>query len=787
MSMAAAKPAALALGLALLVVCALVNIADTVLPAPGLDPSWMLAAEFAARQKLVFGRDIVFTYGPYHYLATRLFDPNTYPLVMAYQVLTVAAAFWVALANRSILALLAIGLALLLPLETKDSFNTLALFAAFLICVHRRDLWGVIAAALCAPLALAKYSFVLVILPLLALADAERVAARRPPVLTAVFLLAALAAHLAAGQPVSNLDEAVRNTLEVILGYGRAMQITGPLPELVSTILIVLVSIVFIAGVAAPRMLRPVEQGERDLRPAVAVLGYAWVTFLLFKMSFVRQDTHPLILHEAAPAALAMVFAVLDLPTKRLPSAARVIFVLVFAALVVNGMVWRAKDTAAPPMPPATFTQQLQRTVEGVGPRLETGFSWLGGRRFGELTREREQGLAKLQRDFDPAVSGRVDAIPWDLAPLIGSGLKYDPRPVIQSYSSYTPALQALDRAHFLGPDAPDTLFLRIDDIDARLPTLAVGPSLPVIGRRYDAVASDEIGLVLRRRSAPRPTSIAMGSLQPLELDRWTPVPGARGQLVMAHITVERTLAGRLVGFLYREPIMRIDLRTAAGEVTSYRFIPDMARLGVAISPQPKYGNLAALALLDPGSPLPSEPVTAIRIVTNGKNWAFGKLTVAYEQIGFAPGFAAKMPLMIGGSPEYAELLRNNRLLDNDQISPRRLKRPRTAADAQLCLGWFDELRPSLGGPAVWEAVGWGWDAAAGRVFDRLLFVDDDGQLVGAAIPGQSRPDVPMAEGRVRSITSGWKGVALRQSAGVTAYGVLADGRACPLGRKDWP
>src|SRR5262249_11995037 len=129
-------------------------------------------------------------------------------------------------------------------------------------------------------------------------------------------------------------------------------------------------------------------------------------------------------------------------------------------------------------------------------------------------------------RPFPASVTGTVDAIPWDAAPLIGSGLKYQPRPVPQSYSSYTPALQSLDLAHFKGPNAPETLFFRLEEIDGRLPTLAAGPSLPVIAERYDAVGVDPLGLILKRRAAARPVA---GQPLPgggeLGFDRWVAVP----------------------------------------------------------------------------------------------------------------------------------------------------------------------------------------------------------------------------------------------------------------------
>jgi hypothetical protein len=47
------------------------------MPAPGLDPSWMLAMNQAVAQKLAIGREIVFTFGPYASIYTKSFHPAT--------------------------------------------------------------------------------------------------------------------------------------------------------------------------------------------------------------------------------------------------------------------------------------------------------------------------------------------------------------------------------------------------------------------------------------------------------------------------------------------------------------------------------------------------------------------------------------------------------------------------------------------------------------------------------------------------------------------------------------
>ena len=46
--------------------------------APYLDPSWVVVLHLAFLDGLAFGEDIVFTYGPWGFVATRTYVPGTF-------------------------------------------------------------------------------------------------------------------------------------------------------------------------------------------------------------------------------------------------------------------------------------------------------------------------------------------------------------------------------------------------------------------------------------------------------------------------------------------------------------------------------------------------------------------------------------------------------------------------------------------------------------------------------------------------------------------------------------
>ena len=55
---------------------------EPLMPLPGLDPAWMQAVNEAVARHLVFGRDVIFTYGPFASVYTCLYHPSQPSMLM---------------------------------------------------------------------------------------------------------------------------------------------------------------------------------------------------------------------------------------------------------------------------------------------------------------------------------------------------------------------------------------------------------------------------------------------------------------------------------------------------------------------------------------------------------------------------------------------------------------------------------------------------------------------------------------------------------------------------------
>jgi hypothetical protein len=618
------------------------------LPEAGLDMSWVLAAEDAAREGRMFGRDFIFTYGPFAMLSTRLYDPATYAFVIAGDFLLTALFLLPLLWSRRPLVLGLYAAAILTTAATSFSLDArvaAAFLAIFLLALRDRRWTAVALAASISPLLLSKFSYALIALPLFGLADGFRLLAfRRPPLLLAAAVAFMVVGMAATGHPLALLPLLAGNVWQVISGYGAAMQLEagGIYPLLAAW------AAMAALGAACAWMMARRRAPEGWPVAAVTLLGVAWYLFSVVKMGHVRQDLHIFNTWHGFVLLLPMVAAAFD---ERLPLGrweARTLVAL--TALSIVPIVGLALIVLAPSVGPDRSTYVAQQARALAWRPVDT-LAWLTPYRWRETTEQRRAGQAHLARMMPAGMTGTADVIPFELAPVIYSAMQYRPRPVPQSYSAYTPRLQSLDAAHFENSgSAPDILFLGIGDIDGRLPSLATGPSLLVAARWYDAVGSSPLGLVLRRRTAPR--SYRAQDFPPREfaLGEWVAVPAAPGALIVAGVEIEPNLLGALTGFLARDPIVHIDVRCEGGVERSFRFVPGMARLGFVLSPMKRDSNPADLrgsaAMIERGfAPDAACPVVAFRIRGDGLAVrAYGRGRVAFQAVALEPGFTRALP-----------------------------------------------------------------------------------------------------------------------------------------------
>jgi hypothetical protein len=600
-----------------------------IFPDASLDSGWAFAVNTAVAKGLVFGRDVVFTFGPYGSIYSTQYGPATDGLMLAGGALLAAAfAAGVLCLARGGAMWASLGFALFLPLLWHDAqmfaLPLVMLLVAYRIALPASDI-GHIALDLPVTLALALLTAALAMLPLikgtLALASGVTLLlsctmlALGGAVATAVATMMLYAAMLPllwvlSPQPLWALAGFFRSQSAIITGYSGAMAVHGPAWHL-----LVYVTCCSAFAVAHWRQLAASRAG------IVLATGIALLLFLGFKEGFVRHDQHAVTGGDML--AVAGWGGLLIGNPHRLTRAAWLIGIIGSAAIAL-------------PVALPLYGSGLSARLQGVmGPYFEAPLG-LAARLLdtADLQDSYDDSLAAIRTRLPlPTVSGPTDIYSYGQSALLAAGLDWDPRPVLQSYSAYTPSLLRADAAHLAGPGTPRNIIFALQPIDGRLPALEDGASWkPLLaGYRFAGYADNaaivfttgqtENVAILTRRTTPLDLAFQPELTGVFKLGAAVPLPAA---MVWAQIVLKPSFAGRLLGLLYKPPALTLTYALPGGQSHDYRYVAGAGESGFLIAPM--VDNIREFVALDAapgGTPPAAIYPRSFRLTAFSPHWAW--------------------------------------------------------------------------------------------------------------------------------------------------------------------
>jgi len=579
-------------------------------PTDQLDSAWAFALNAAVDRGLAFGRDIVFTFGPYASLYTSAYEPATDKLAMLSGLLvTVALAAGLLVLTpdskrwRVVLISVLLGL---LPLKDPVFLAIPLVFVAVvarLVSAEGRRYRrfggaGVLLLLALALLPLIKATFAAA--TLIALGAAGALLLRKDWRLAigaaGLFVLAMTTFWGLASQSILDLPHFLVAQAEVIGGYTEAMAMPGPVWQIAVFALIA-------SGVLAANFRALMEAGL----PGRAVwLVAAMLLFLAFKAGFIRQDMHV----ATGAGALALTACVLALFSAGDAP-------LIGLAVGLGGCL------------------VLMPALPEFGPH-DSWPRWHGAERMATFALDRLSGGSALRQGYAhalaqiraehrlPPLSGSTDIYADEQSIPLAYDLPWSPRPVLQSYAAWSPFLAALDAQHLAGAGAPRNVLMAVRQIDNRLPSLGDGPSWPILLAHYQAIALQNDLAVMRRLdpdTAPAPV-LAPGAQEAGQLGREVPLSPGDAPL-WAEIDVKPTFLGRVAAALLKPPPLGIVMRLAGGGVRAFRYIAGMGKAGFIVSPLVE-STAEFLALQSPAAALFGKRVAGFTIVGDTRFWKAG-------------------------------------------------------------------------------------------------------------------------------------------------------------------
>lgn len=542
-------------------------------------------------QRMEFGREIIFTYGPYGFLTTRMYHPETWPLMLSIWI-TMSVLFFAltwSIASRRFLSpwitllftvvatrvvfveamiflfgFLAIWIATRLNKNTADRADRQSNQQA----IADRVKTGLLL-AMVGLLPLTKYSFVPATFFLMMVVGVLDVRQRKMP-WQSIAVAASMAFFWAAsGQPMTGLQNYLVAGFEVASRYVDAM--TNWETEAFD-IAMVLIAVSLIPLV--PSCLR-FSAGRQNWIEATMHWGtVATLLFLVFKFTFVGYHGHKLPIYFGS-AFLIVLYAYLTKPTADVRSK---------LILTATGGLFILTVTSAYTRFVETDHSTTSLVTLGNPQHIPAIASWLRG--DGWMAERHERNFEDIRQQHPlPALQGTTDVVPDKLAMAIASDkTTFRPRPLLHTYATHSEWLAEQNAAHYRSPDGPDNVLFRINPIVGRFPTLNDGRLWLELIRSFDVTENLGSDLLLCRRIQSR--QLAAQQLEPVITTWKTPVsvPKPGNGMIWCRIQIDQTLCGKLAAFAYKLPNIFLNV-TQHGQVTKYRITSRSAASGFLLSP----------------------------------------------------------------------------------------------------------------------------------------------------------------------------------------------------------
>ena len=531
------------------------------LPVNDFDGSWQAGLHLAAHERLSFGGDIVFPYGPLGFLALPvLYFTSTAALSFAFVSLArlAVSALLLRAALRSFPWPVALVLAYVvgaLPVWDSDLVLVALLFLA-VGALERRDWIGAdLLLALAGPLVaiqlLVKTNVGIVaaavaVVAVAALTSNTVLLAWTPLSFAATFALL----WPAAGGSFSDVPAWIHSGEAFVAGYsqGLALEAHG----LRWNYPVAAAMLVLLAYVVAARA----TGLSRGRQAAVGLIGLA-IAYGYFKEGFVRHDVHATFFFGAIATA-AVAFA--GRPFSRWAA-------LVVVALGVAGFVRTAHVSARyfDPIPSVRAYQFEARTFVQ------------SGRRHALLAGARDDVRRSLELDSETlrAVEGHsVHVDPYATIAVWAYGLRWRPLPVFQENVVDTPYLDSRNAGFLRSTRAPERILReRVPTVDGEAPQLEAPRTYLVTLCYYREGRAAGRWQVLERAANRCGRARRLGS-ERVSRGQSVRVPAGRpGDIVYARFHLQRPFLRRIADALFKPTTTpRIEL-----DGSSYRFRPTTA------------------------------------------------------------------------------------------------------------------------------------------------------------------------------------------------------------------
>jgi hypothetical protein len=534
----------------LLIACVILAFPPMIYPAEAdFDSGWVIGLNMAFAQHMVFGRDILFSYGPLGFVLVPMdVGSNLYHAVIWRLFLHGLwwTSIWLVLSRlpgRIEMVLFAAvcilsGLTRGLDVSSYDRSSILLLTAtSFLLLSYReqRLLWAVPAVIVSAFSLLGKFNVGVAALALLVawfaamlVQDHRRRTAAWLAGLAGLYVATVALLFRIYGGPLDALPPFLKGSWLIATGFSAQMSLWLPWWHTCHMDKLAVLGMGVLTLIVLWKLFRR--------RPAAAVFALLAIpVFFAYKAAIVRADwlhLYPALFLIPGMLAIALCWQIGGI--ERL--AIRVLLVLgCFAGASCGTLLFG----------PQIYYSGLANLTAAF--RTTAPLTHLAG--------SPSQGRtgASIPIAWQQMIDCRtVDVYPCDIGLVYENKLNWWPRLVLQSYAAYHPYLDKRGAEHYSGPGAPEFILYRHVAIDFQNPCAVDPQTWLEILRRYDvAEASGEL-LLLKRRQEPRWAEASVLRQESVRLGERIEVSSRFSGRVVLEARLRLSAAGSLKSALYK-------------------------------------------------------------------------------------------------------------------------------------------------------------------------------------------------------------------------------------------
>lgn len=190
-----------------------------------------------------------------------------------------------------------------------------------------------------------------------------------------------------------------------------------------------------------------------------------------------------------------------------------------------------------------------------------------------------------------------IDIYPWDYAVIAANNFNWQPRPVIQSYASYTKWLDNKNQKFINSTNAPEYF---IWDTENKTPNIYGGNFESIDYRyllndeplflsnfiaNYELMGIDNKFYIYKKRNNKLKIETEIILSLSTEWEEWIGTPESTTGITQAKLDIDKNISGKLKSFFYKDEMVYVELKLKNGMINKYRIVPKNALYGIWVNP----------------------------------------------------------------------------------------------------------------------------------------------------------------------------------------------------------